>query len=1070
MTLELYNFRCWKNKTFTFNEGMTLINAKSGSGKSTICEAIYWVLYGSLKNISSKESKEKETKVVLTMGNKFRITRQRPLNLFVEVQNVILQKIDAQNWINYTFGSQDLFISSSYLSQSTRHFLMTNSGSDRMSLLKEIAFGDISEINNPDYYLIKLKDEINKITMLINNVCHSKNTYVEMIKLFYSKNEKYFKDGLIESVDNELRRRDEINQLIPQYTKLYHQNEQSRKIIEKIKLLNYIPFTEHKLIEEYKNKIYYIELYRLLKDFDTRVLNFDENILINNKYLYSLYKSHGYNEKENIEDFLTIKEKQYNDYKRYLSIQNENIQNKTKYDNDMKIYNDNNKKYQDYLSKNITYENAKNELFKELDLMNIKYSELYDILSSSEHNKSKTLYNEYIKEGWNIEREQLEEFIKRKEDDIIQYKLYTENVKNKRENDMLMQIYNAKMNEYNNYLSIYDKYIKLKKDYDDFHYGNFTRYTGSSINTERDRYLYSEYIKHGYNVNSSISLFIENIKNNKKKYEEYLVILQRRKEIDNANRRNEEINTMNTITYKKEEEKYKKYINDLDKYNQINEKINIVKINENDNFTTFYVEKELLELKNLLCDLYCPHCNNGLRLKNNKLEKGSITLDQKSDIIIMINKYEDQIKQRKLKISLIKPVEIEEPSKPILLPMNEVIQCEDVKKPMLTLEEIPSLSYQSIINIEELKKRYNLMIEEPKHVEKPIEPTLIQIVDIKPLNKPLRENYLFFNIEEMKRMININKLYSIFISINKPNEILQPLLVEEYQKIENKYINETKLNIFKIPTLHLDDIISIENSKKYINKYNEFILLDEHEFESLSELKRKYKLLVERRDNNKKIEFEILNTQLNELPKIDDNVYNILKKLDEELIYINNRIETCKLSHQYNDMMKQYNKYDSEIILSSKKNEGLYKIHKMISEIGSKFLDDVIDDINSSLKFILDELFNKDINVRLTTHKQLKNKTEKLEITLEITLDGMVYDSLSFLSGGEQDRVSLALLLSFSKMKNQKIIMLDEVMSSLDDELKEKTLDIINNWNKDKIIINICHSIVNGMHDNIINL
>ena len=41
--------------------------------------------------------------------------------------------------------------------------------------------------------------------------------------------------------------------------------------------------------------------------------------------------------------------------------------------------------------------------------------------------------------------------------------------------------------------------------------------------------------------------------------------------------------------------------------------------------------------------------------------------------------------------------------------------------------------------------------------------------------------------------------------------------------------------------------------------------------------------------------------------KSPKNVYNILKTLDEELIYINNRIETCKLSHQYNDMMKQYN-------------------------------------------------------------------------------------------------------------------------------------------------------------------
>lgn len=45
--LELENFRCFKDQTFEFPNGLVGILGPNGSGKSTILEAIAWVLYGS---------------------------------------------------------------------------------------------------------------------------------------------------------------------------------------------------------------------------------------------------------------------------------------------------------------------------------------------------------------------------------------------------------------------------------------------------------------------------------------------------------------------------------------------------------------------------------------------------------------------------------------------------------------------------------------------------------------------------------------------------------------------------------------------------------------------------------------------------------------------------------------------------------------------------------------------------------------------------------------------------------------------------------------------------------------
>ena len=1445
LELSMVNFRCWERKTFKFNQGITLLSAASGKGKSTICEAIYWALYGTLKNVSSKDYVKKETIVTLILYSnnlKCKITRIRPQNLTVELlinnEIKVLQKHDGQNWINDIFGSANVFIASSYLSQGTRHFLMTSSSSERMNLLKEITFGDDSEKNSPDYYLNKLKGEINSLSLLINSKCNSKSSCQEIINQFYQKNKDYLIYGLIDKNTNinNLKIKEDILKNIDIYTKLYYQNQQSKIILNKINSLNYIEFNQYQLLEDYKNFLEYDSLLKELSFFNEKVLTIDNDILINDKYLYSKYFSVGYNEKEDITIFLNNKKIHYKKYDTYISILKENeIISKTN-KREEQIYNENLSKYTKQLNEYNNYISS-SKLYKELEedllsflsnnfngkkIEDITYPSLekdqylysqyikhgYDINSdillfienvkeqhnnykifleneqknrdiSSENNKNREinqirekqyneelkkynnylielekyniiqedllsflsnnfngkkieditypslekdqyLYSQYIKHGYDINSDILL-FIENVKEQHNNYKIFleneqknrdisSENNKNREINQIREKQYNEELKKYNNYLIELEKYNIIQEDLLSFLSNNFNGKKIEDItypSLEKDQYLYSQYIKHGYDINSDILLFIENVKeqhnnykifleneqknrdisseNNKnreinqirekqyneelKKYNNYLIELekyniiqedllsflsnnfngkkieditypslekdqylysqyikhgydinsdillfienvkeqhnnykifleneQKNRDISSENNKNREINQIREKQYNEELKKYNNYLIELEKYNIEINKIEVCnKINDDDDLSIGFLRNLIEKSTNLLCDLYCPHCNKGLFLQDNKLNKGSISIDEKDNILLILidakRELNKRIKNEKLEKTY-KPKNVEIPNKIESMKILPLIDNKHIDKPNFSLFEMPILSFQEINNIILLKEKYSKTLYKPKNIELPniiILNKILPLIDNKHVDKPIL-NIFEIPILSFREISNIIILKEKYSKIYKPTNVELPntiilnkilplitnkhinkpilsffeipilsfqdisniiLLKEKYSKtlykpknielpdkiesikilplIQNKHVDKPILNIFEIPILSFqdinniillkekysklskiirynivdkpnninefiplnlkpfvkidkydldifeipllsyEDICSIEKSKSYIQKYH---IMKKYNGKIYNNAKEYYNQLVNEKYiyEKKKIEYDLLNKQLSELPEIIDNIEDYINKLNNDLKLISHRIESFQFANDYNNLIISFNNIENDIMTMVNKNNNLNKIYKTISELSSKYLEEIIDDINSSLKLILDELFDKSIDVKLSTHKILKNGTEKLDINLEVFFGDMNYDNLNFLSGGEKDRISLALLLSFSKMKNQNIIILDEVCASLNDELRDKVLDIINEWNKDKIIINICHGISKGMHENIINI
>lgn len=150
MEIELKGFRCHMNGTFTIknNENTSnlyLVNGQSGIGKSTIFQAIAWVLYGFGRNLASYDiPKTQKIYVKLTIGNMSIYRQKHPELLKVIIKNkeelLTIEDDQAQNYIEEKFASREAWHSCCYLSQFQRNWLLDTSNNEKMSILNNIAF------------------------------------------------------------------------------------------------------------------------------------------------------------------------------------------------------------------------------------------------------------------------------------------------------------------------------------------------------------------------------------------------------------------------------------------------------------------------------------------------------------------------------------------------------------------------------------------------------------------------------------------------------------------------------------------------------------------------------------------------------------------------------------------------------------------------------------------------------------------------------------------------------------------------------------------------------------------
>ena len=141
MKLRLINFRCYSDNSFDFGEdGLHLISAPSGQGKSSILMAINFVLYGTGQKVVSHG--QSSCSVEFTFQDLHIIRKKKPNKLTVKVDGKNFDDDVAQNIINQKFGTS--FNVTGYIAQNALNSFIVMSPAEKLSFLEKFSFHDIN--------------------------------------------------------------------------------------------------------------------------------------------------------------------------------------------------------------------------------------------------------------------------------------------------------------------------------------------------------------------------------------------------------------------------------------------------------------------------------------------------------------------------------------------------------------------------------------------------------------------------------------------------------------------------------------------------------------------------------------------------------------------------------------------------------------------------------------------------------------------------------------------------------------------------------------------------------------
>ena len=301
-----------------------------------------------------------------------------------------------------------------------------------------------------------------------------------------------------------------------------------------------------------------------------------------------------------------------------------------------------------------------------------------------------------------------------------------------------------------------------------------------------------------------------------------------------------------------------------------------------------------------------------------------------------------------------------------------------------------------------------------------------------------------------QRLENLEKQYQLEQERIKKNQNL----TTEYQKRESERLNKlSRLEQEQREIRARNQVKREKHSREIQEKSNKF-QRDKEKYQTL-----KIRLETEKKElEDKKAELQ-LKTNVKEKHLETRKEIETKKQLLERAIYGN------KMVIWGQELEKKRN----NLLELQKDMEALTRLKMTAIQVECKQLEDTVNNINTILESTLPIFFNEPISLRLLLYKKVK-KDMKPGLNLEISYKGFKYENINNLSGGEGDRISLALLLALNSVSNSPILLLDECVSSLDAELKESCITAIKSI-PNKTVICVDHDdSLEGFYDSVLAL
>ena len=401
---------------------------------------------------------------------------------------------------------------------------------------------------------------------------------------------------------------------------------------------------------------------------------------------------------------------------------------------------------------------------------------------------------------------------------------------------------------------------------------------------------------------------------------------------------------------------------------------------------------------------------------------------------------------------------------------KELLLCPECDKPLRYIHNKLIKGERDPVTLEEInneENKYRNLINElnnTRHIINIIKQITLLTQQLNGINLDELENFIKAPSSSIKLQSYLSRLERIqFIDPPEFSSLLLNLLFTKHKLTSEKNNLKDRLKDIVLPILennNYNSSLELENIIKV--KQNEIVTLrNDHQ----TELKRKI--------NKKQLEDTLLSyqNQKKTLELLLNPGINDKYKLTTELLN-NNKIKYEKAIYG-KSMFKKQKELElkrEEVMKLNKDVLSLQRLKHNSINVECKQLQDTVDNINTVMEDILPIFFDEPIIMKLQLYKVLKTKKLiKPGLNISIKYDGIEYDDVKQMSGGEGDRISLALILSLNQVSNSPIILLDECISSLDGSLKESCINAMKKI-KNKTIICVDHEAVEGFYDKVIHL
>ena len=468
-----------------------------------------------------------------------------------------------------------------------------------------------------------------------------------------------------------------------------------------------------------------------------------------------------------------------------------------------------------------------------------------------------------------------------------------------------------------------------------------------------------------------------------------------------------------------------------------------------------------MEYQSSLNLLTCPNCSCKLKFDNHTLvksimgkpnqelgkliEESAKRVQYKKQITVLQNEFDTGMKMFEeqlisMQLSLDDFLEY---------PCLESSETEKLYQEISILENLPES--KDFIGVSDLKDKKNKW--KAAQLEKLLNDTFYESIDTYMSRKSgLMEEKAKYQVYEKELQMICNRLQSM------PNFEFADLehLMQRLEECEVQKFKITKGKELKKLKLELDEFVNLDSEICLLQKQKQ-------EIELMNDAKENWEKIL-------KVE-EILDLEKRILDSPFENIDDIKLLIEQERREQDRRLMCLKLHNEAVNFIEKKNMFRTQreqVVLLERKLNYLSKMKMIANEVEHKRMMSTLQTIGDFANDFLVMLFDEPIKIEFDVFKTSKTqKTVKPNIVYKILYKAHEIDSIEQMSGGEADRISLAVTCALYRFSNFPFLMLDEFASALDLNNKESAISSLKTLigEHQKSILCISHDTVEGIYD-----